>query len=570
MTGPAAWKAITTAAVLCIASGARAYGPEGHETVGAIADRLLQGTPTEAAIKQLLGTNLQIVSVWADCAKSVKSGSFKKNPQFPECDKFDSEKARLEDYVARNGAHTAYHYTDVSNLHRDYDSAYAGAETKDIVHAVNAAIVVLRGQATPQPFKFGDKREALSLLSHYIGDLHQPLHTVALYLDDNGAPIDPDRVKDARDLPPFETIGGNALRLTKGNLHSKWDGVPSELQAGGARFEQMVSDARFVPRPSGNVMTWSRQWASESIQLGTVAFEGLRFGTSALDAEKRKYWPTTFIDEPGYTARADALKQLELTRAGARLAQLLQEVLDPLPQSCSPGLPGKDGYIPRASMPDIRAWVAPAPDALSVAQLLDDKIYESTRPLVATARGQSAAEDDVYDKDQVLDRFLPSIGSPKLSNTARKSLETIIDTMERDAANLVEPLKKKVCEGGRVRPFVAKPGTPTCLAPVDLAGHADSDQITFGLATSGAYPSTHATIGILIGLLLAELFPDKAQAAIARGLEFGQSRVICGFHYQSDVDAGRLAGAALLARIKSSDRFKEDWADLRNSLSLKP
>jgi acid phosphatase (class A) len=301
-----------------------------------------------------------------------------------------------------------------------------------------------------------------------------------------------------------------------------------------------------------------------------VAFDGLKLGTSALDADKRKFWPTTILDEASYIARADVLKQQELTRAGARLAQLLQEVLDPRPQSCNPSSPGKDGYIPRASMPDIRAWVSPAPDALSIAQVLDDKIYESTRPLLVTARGQSAAEDDVYDKDQVLDRFLPSIGSPSLTSSARKVLETIIETMERDASILVEPMKRKVCEGGRVRPFVARPGTATCLAPVDLAGHADPDQITFGLAASGAYPSTHATIGIMTGLLLAELYPDKAEAAIARGLEFGQSRVVCGFHYQSDVDAGRLAGAGLLARIKSSDAFQKDLADLRTALGAKP
>lgn len=47
---------------------------------------------------------------------------------------------------------------------------------------------------------------------------------------------------------------------------------------------------------------------------------------------------------------------------------------------------------------------------------------------------------------------------------------------------------------------------------------------------------------------------------MARGPEFGQSRVDCGFHYQSDVDAGRVAAAGLLARVRTRDGFREDLA----------
>lgn len=52
-----------------------AWGSDGHKTIGAIADQLLQGTPTEAKVKALLkpGETLSSASVWADCAKGQQA-----------------------------------------------------------------------------------------------------------------------------------------------------------------------------------------------------------------------------------------------------------------------------------------------------------------------------------------------------------------------------------------------------------------------------------------------------------------------------------------------------------------
>src|SRR5438128_8970572 len=55
------------------AGAAQAWGPGGHQAVGAIADRLIEGKPAAKKVKALLGTNLQTASVWADCARSVQT-----------------------------------------------------------------------------------------------------------------------------------------------------------------------------------------------------------------------------------------------------------------------------------------------------------------------------------------------------------------------------------------------------------------------------------------------------------------------------------------------------------------
>ena len=64
-------------------------------------------------------------------------------------------------------------------------------------------------------------------------------------------------------------------------------------------------------------------------------------------------------------------------------------------------------------------------------------------------------------------------------------------------------------------------------------------------------------------LILSELAPDRANAILARGLAYGESRVICGVHYASDVEAGRLVGAAMVARLKGDRAFQRDLAAAR-------
>ena len=50
--------------------------------------------------------------------------------------------------------------------------------------------------------------------------------------------------------------------------------------------------------------------------------------------------------------------------------------------------------------------------------------------------------------------------------------------------------------------------------------------------------------------------PDESQALLARGHAFGQSRVVCGVHWQSDVNEGRVVGSAAVARLHADPVFK--------------
>jgi acid phosphatase (class A) len=100
----------------------------------------------------------------------------------------------------------------------------------------------------------------------------------------------------------------------------------------------------------------------------------------------------------------------------------------------------------------------------------------------------------------------------------------------------------------RTRPFVAT-STPTCTP-------ADEDF----LRKDGSYPSGHSAVGWGWALVLAEAAPDRADAILARGRAFGQSRVVCNAHWLSDTEEGRVIAAATVATLHANTEFRADLA----------
>src|SRR5438067_2098075 len=183
-------------------SSSFAYGPLGHEIVGAIADRKLAGTPTAEEIKTLLdGIPLERASLIADDIKSWdKNGPddrrgihFLAHPEI-EQQLHDFWKANppSPDAGDTTPSHHWMHYTDVPVLDAEkYGDGKTGRGNWDIVHTIPYCIGVLRGEiAADNPRKI-TKAIAVILLAHYLGDIHQPLHVGAEYFNEAGEPIDP-------------------------------------------------------------------------------------------------------------------------------------------------------------------------------------------------------------------------------------------------------------------------------------------------------------------------------------------------------------------------------------------
>lgn len=80
------------------------------------------------------------------------------------------------------------------------------------------------------------------------------------------------------------------------------------------------------------------------------------------------------------------------------------------------------------------------------------------------------------------------------------------------------------------------------------------------LTGEGSYPSGHTMRGWTAALLLAEVNPANADTIFARGWMYGESRVIVGAHWQSDVDASRVAASIGYAALHGSAEFREQMA----------
>lgn len=82
---------------------------------------------------------------------------------------------------------------------------------------------------------------------------------------------------------------------------------------------------------------------------------------------------------------------------------------------------------------------------------------------------------------------------------------------------------------------------------------------------SSAYPSGHATYGMVLAHTLAELAPDRRDAVLKAGAGIGHDRVVGGVHWPSDVVAGQQLGSALADRILSDAAFKRALEEVRRA-----
>lgn len=201
------------------------------------------------------------------------------------------------------------------------------------------------------------------------------------------------------------------------------------------------------------------------------------------------------------------------------------------------------GYLDKATAPDAAAFLPPPPEPGSLRDQDDTATYRAARALKDTPRWAQARADNEIETP----------GAPRVFNEAlgvefvperMPTLTRLLGRMLGDLETIQTPAKRGFT---RPRPFVAEPAE-TCFPPEAW------------LAASGSYPSGHSALGWAWALVLAEMAPDRADAVLARGLAYGESRMICGVHYASDVEAGRIVGAALVAALKADPDFQADFA----------
>lgn len=82
-----------------------------------------------------------------------------------------------------------------------------------------------------------------------------------------------------------------------------------------------------------------------------------------------------------------------------------------------------------------------------------------------------------------------------------------------------------------------------------------------------SYPSGHATIAYSMGVVLASLMPDKAQAILSRASQFAENRLVCGVHFRSDIVAGQALGTVIAVDLMQKPDFRREYAAAAGELS---
>ncbi|RTZ76389.1 MAG: acid phosphatase [Gammaproteobacteria bacterium] len=209
------------------------------------------------------------------------------------------------------------------------------------------------------------------------------------------------------------------------------------------------------------------------------------------------------------------------------------------------------GYLAPGSLPDGRAFVPPPPAMDSVAFELDREISRKALTLQGSEHWKLAAADADLDFPPAAETFSCALDAP-ISEKETPHLYRLLHRTLTDAGLSTYTAKKKY---RRKRPFMIN-GKPNC-----------TPDYTERLEKDGSYPSGHAAIGWAWALILSEVAPQRSDALLARGRAFGQSRVICNVHWQSDVIQGRYLGAATVARLHADAGFRKALAAARREVA---
>ena len=247
------------------------------------------------------------------------------------------------------------------------------------------------------------------------------------------------------------------------------------------------------------------------------------------------------------------IRRLGLAAGLALLAALPAPARQAAPSATAPveQAPKKlPGYLGPDGVPDASKFLPPAPADGSATEQRDFAVFMETRKLEGTDRWALAARDAVQTPAAVLADFDCALGV-KLDPATAPALVRLLSRTGADAGAIVNRVKGLY---KRPRPLVGN-AQPICLERTD------------DLAKSPSYPSGHTTASWAWGLILAEIAPDRAEAVLARARAYGESRVVCGVHFVSDIDEGRANGSALVAAEHANPEFRADLDAARAELA---
>lgn len=186
--------------------------------------------------------------------------------------------------------------------------------------------------------------------------------------------------------------------------------------------------------------------------------------------------------------------------------------------------------------------IPPPPASQSPSDLRDQLAAEQLQ-YVSAARYQIAELDNAF----VYPRFEASFGRP-ISRDTSPALVHLLNRVMEDISNATFDAKGLF---NRPRPYQRMSLARVCGVSAPPAPEANP-------SSGSSYPSGHSAYGWATAIVLIRLDPRRAHALRERAREYGESRIVCGLHFPSDVEAGRRIAVSVVERLNSNEEFQRD------------
>ena len=286
---------LLSALILASGSSSRAWGPVGHKTVGMIAQSRLSPQALRA-IAAILGLGVSLEKI-ANCPDQ-----FVFTPDRNCAGAFTMQGDPLPT--------KPWHYINIPvDASADATSMMSYCpQDACVVAQIRKDVAVLKDPAAP----LDDKRMALMFLVHFVGDVHQPLHSATDTPDDFGG---------NRKIMHAITYLGKPL-----NLHSIWD-------------EEIDDPAKVDYRLPADVLTAQAETLARALEAGLQVEAAWTTGDLAGAAALESHAIAQTVIYPAYRASdgqdllADYRAKMQpiayrrIQMAGVRLAALLEQAL---------------------------------------------------------------------------------------------------------------------------------------------------------------------------------------------------------------------------------------------------
>ncbi|MEO9130353.1 MAG: phosphatase PAP2 family protein [Sphingomonas sp.] len=204
------------------------------------------------------------------------------------------------------------------------------------------------------------------------------------------------------------------------------------------------------------------------------------------------------------------------------------------------------GKAPLLSAADLDpALVLPPPPVAGSAQAKAE-----LAELHAVETGRSAADeaDARLDGETKNGSIFGVVLGPRFDLTTLPATKALLAEVRASEKAVVDLGKD---EFKRQRPYIVDPSLKSCKR--------NDDPLS-------SYPSGHTSMAFSMGETLARLVPEKAGLLLARAARYGQSRIVCGQHFRSDVTGGQMLGLLIAERLMEKPAFQANFAAARAEL----